>query len=220
MAYLLAVDDDPMILRLLKNALELHGHEVDTAERASAVRQEDLGKYGLILLDVMMPGLDGFSFCKQIRDRVQCPILFLTAKAGEESLIQGLLSGGDDYIRKPFSVAELNARVEAHLRRENRKQHAKTIVTGNISLHVDQREIVAAGRKVELTKSQYDICEFLAMNRGLVFSKEQIYDAVYALDSDTLISTITEHIRVIRNKFKEADCNPIGTVWGVGYKWN
>lgn len=219
MAKILALDDDKKILRLLKNTLELNRHDVDTVDSPADINHSQLGEYDLILLDVMMPVTDGFSFCRQIRDKVQCPIIFLTAKTGEDSVVKGLLSGGDDYIKKPFGVMELNARVEAHLRREERKKQSKKIISDEITLYLDKREIIADGRQIQLTKSQYNICEFLAINRGLVFSKEQIYDAVYSLDSNTLISTITEHIRIIRNKFKQVGCNPIDTVWGVGYKW-
>lgn len=219
MAKILAVDDDRKILRLLKNTLELNRHDVDTIESASGIDPNDLKPYDLILLDVMMPEMDGFSFCQKIRDTVQCPIIFLTAKTEEEAVVKGLLSGGDDYIKKPFGVMELNARVEAHLRRESRKKQSKKVVSDPIVIYLDKREITVDDKPVTLTKSQYNICEFLAVNRGLVFSKEQIYDAVYSLDSDTLINTITEHIRVVRNKFKERGCNPIDTIWGVGYKW-
>jgi len=219
MAKILAVDDDPKILKLLKNALELKGHEVDTVDSATKIRVEELIHYQLILLDIMMPNLDGISFCHQIRERVQCPILFLTAKTEEAAVARGLLSGGDDYIKKPFGVMELNARVEAHLRREVRKKQTKKVVIDSVVLDLERHEITVAGSQVFLTKSQFKICEFLAINQGIVFSKEQIYEAIYPLESDTLISTITEHIRVIRRKFNELECQPIETVWGVGYKW-
>lgn len=219
MAQILAIDDEIKILRLLKNGLGLQNHNVTTVENPLSIEPEQLKQYDLILLDVMMPQVDGFTFCKKIRDEVVCPIIFLTAKIDENAVIEGLLSGGDDYIKKPFGIKELNARVEAHLRREGRKKQAKRLVLDEVTIFLDQREIQVKGQAVSLTKSQYNICEYLALNRGRVFSKDQIYDAVYSLDSDTMISTITEHIRVVRAKFKERGCQPIETVWGVGYKW-
>jgi len=219
MAKILAVDDDRNILRLLKNVLELSENEVDATQSALSINLSDLKMYDLILLDVMMPDIDGFSFCQKIRDDIQCPIIFLTAKTEEDSIVKGLLSGGDDYIKKPFGVMELNARVEAHLRREKRKKQSKKVTLDRITIYLDKHEITVGDQSVTLTKNQYNICEFLAVNRGMVFSKEQIYEAVYSIDSDTLINTITEHIRVARNKFKELGSNPIETIWGVGYKW-
>lgn len=219
MSKILAVDDDPKILRLLKNALAINGHEVVTSEGVVNIDKLTLDTFDLILLDVMMPELDGFTFCRQNRDTILCPIVFLTAKTEETAVIQGLLSGGDDYIKKPFGIQELNARVEAHLRRDNRKKQSKLIKSGEIVINLDSHMISVNGKDITLTKNQYNICEFLASNQGIVFSKEQIFEAVYTYDSDTLFSTITEHIRAVRNKFKESGCNPIETIWGVGYKW-
>ncbi len=167
----------------------------------------------------MMPDMDGFTFCRENRDDIQCPIVFLTAVSEEEAVIKGLLSGGVTTTLKTLGIKELNARVEAHLRRESRKKHQKIIKSGNIIINLDSHQITVNEKNIALTKNQYNICEFLASNPGVLFSKEQIFDAVYSIDSDTLLQTITEHVRVIRNKFKETGCNPIETVWGVGYKW-
>lgn len=219
MAKILVVDDDQKILRLLKNTLELNEHKVDIIDNATKVNLDHLSQYNLIILDIMMPDMDGLTFCKKIRDLVQCPILFLTAKTEETAVVKGLLNGGDDYIKKPFGVSELNARVDAHLRREIRKKQSKKLIFDGIVLDLERYEIIVNGEKMILTKKQYKICEYLALNHGLVFSKEQIYEAVYSHDSETLLSTITEHIHVIRNKFKGLGLNPIKTIWGVGYKW-
>lgn len=130
MAKILAIDDEEDILALIKNSLQKDCHNVTTAVSADAVNADSLSDYDLILLDVMLPGTDGFSFCKKIRDIVDCPILFLTAKTMETDITDGLNLGGDDYITKPFSTGELRARVNAHLRREKREKHSILCASG------------------------------------------------------------------------------------------
>lgn len=124
MIHILAVDDEPDILALIRNALEENGYRVDTADRADAVNPDRLTDYDLILSDIMMPGTDGMNFCRKIRNAVDCPILFLTVKTQETDVVRGLGCGADDYITKPFVIEELQARVNAHLRREQREKHA------------------------------------------------------------------------------------------------
>ena len=175
-------------------------------------------KYDLILLDVMMPEIDGFSLCRRIRNLVDCPIIFLTAKNMEEDVVTGLSVGGDDYISKPFSIKELRARVDAHLRREHReKQNAFSISGIKFSLY--SKQISFNESIIPFTKSEYTICEYLALNHGQVFSKEKIYENVFGFDGESDILAIVEHIKNIRNKFKKIGINPIDTVWGIGYKW-
>ncbi|ADK15353.1 MULTISPECIES: response regulator transcription factor [Clostridium] len=219
MAKILAVDDDKRILKLIKNALELNHHEVITLQDPENIPIEEFCGYDLILLDVMMPEIDGFELCQKIRSTVDSPIIFLTAKTDESSIVKGLAFGGDDYISKPFGVMELNARVEAYLRRENRGKSTKKLVYGDITIDFDKKEILVNNNVIAFTKNEYNICEFLALNRGKVFTKQAIFEAIYDLDSDTQFSVITEYIRLIRNKFKEYNCFPIETVWGVGYMW-
>ncbi|OBR96959.1 MULTISPECIES: response regulator transcription factor [Clostridium] len=219
MAKILAVDDDRRILKLIKNALKLNHHEVITLQNPENIPIEDFCGYDLILLDVMMPGIDGFELCQKIRSAVDSPIIFLTAKTDESAIVKGLAFGGDDYIAKPFGVMELNARVEAYLRRENRGKSTKKLVYGDITIDFDKKEILVNNNVIAFTKNEYNICEFLALNRGKVFTKQAIFEAIYDLDSDTQFSVITEYIRLIRNKFKGYNCFPIETVWGVGYMW-
>ncbi|OAA91130.1 response regulator transcription factor [Clostridium coskatii] len=219
MAKILAVDDDMRILKLIKNALGLNHHEVITLQNPENISIECFCGYDLILLDVMMPKIDGFELCQKIRSAVDSPIIFLTAKTDESSIVKGLAFGGDDYIAKPFGVMELNARVEAYLRRENRGKSTKKLVYGDITIDFDKKEILINNNVIAFTKNEYNICEFLALNRGKVFTKQAIFEAIYDLDSDTQFSVITEYIRLIRNKFKEYNCFPIETVWGVGYMW-
>jgi Response regulators consisting of a CheY-like receiver domain and a winged-helix DNA-binding domain len=172
----------------------------------------------LILLDIMMPGIDGFSLCLKIRELVDCPILFLTAKTEESSLVNGLSLGADDYICKPFGVMELRARIAAHLRREHR-EHSVRMVLGRVCFHLSLKQMTVDNKEIPLTKTEYEICEFLARNCGQIFSKEQILEQVFGFDSESNDNTITTHIKNIRLKFSDYNCMPIKTVWGIGYKW-
>lgn len=218
MTHLLVVDDDQSILELIKNALIKDGYLITACQSVSDVDMQKLPSYDMILLDVMMPGIDGFEYCKNIRNMVDCPILFLTAKTLEEDILYGFGIGADDYITKPFRIAELRARVNAHLRREQRDHHS-TLTFERIKFDLAAKELWAAGTQVPLTKSEYLICEYLARNKGQVFTKEQIYEAVFGLDGDSDNSTISTHIKNIRAKLNQFGVQPITTVWGIGYKW-
>ena len=218
MANILAVDDEPDILALIKRSLEKDGHLVTAAELSDQIDLKTLGYYDLILLDVMMPGTDGFAFCRKVRNLVDCPILFLTAKTMESDIMYGLGLGADDYIKKPFSTGELRARVNAHLRREKREKKNALHMSG-LELNLAAKEVTVNGQKVPFTKIEYGICEFLARNHGQVFSKEQIYDAVCGYDAEGDCFTVAVHIKNIRAKLAVFHLTPISTVWGIGYKW-
>ncbi|MED9883559.1 response regulator transcription factor [Blautia sp.] len=218
MCRILAVDDDKGILAVIRKALEKEGYLVDTLDDPEKIDPERLSGYQLILLDVMMPGTDGFTVCRKIREQVDCPIIFVTAKTEEGDLITGFGLGADDYIRKPFGLGELRARVAAHLRRENReKKHRITL--GDLEFSLQAKEIYCQGKQIPLTKSEYSICEYLALNRGQVFSKERIYEHVFGYDGESDSSAITEHIKNIRAKLQKVGVSPVETVWGIGYKW-
>ena len=218
MANILAVDDDTAILDMIGTILNKDGHLVTKVSNPFEINMEKANLYDLILLDVMMPGIDGFVLCSKIRKLVDCPILFLTAKTEESSLVNGLSLGADDYISKPFGVMELRARVAAHLRREHR-EHSVRMVVGHVCFHLSFKQMMVDDKEIPLTKAEYEICEFLARNRGQVFSKEQILEQVFGFDSESNESTITTHIKNIRTKLADFPCMPIKTVWGIGYKW-
>ena len=218
MAMILAVDDEAPILQLIKNGLEKDGHMVAAYTSAEQVPLDKLTQYDLIILDIMMPETDGYTFCEKIRVLVDCPILFLTAKTMESDITFGLGIGADDYLTKPFRIPELRARVNAHLRREQRERHT-TLSFEHIKIDLSAKEIQVNGQPVPLTKSEYLICEHLARNKGQVFSKEQIYEAVFSMDGESDNSTISTHVKNIRAKFGKMDIQPISTVWGIGYKW-
>lgn len=218
MAAILVVDDEITILELIKNGLQKDNHLVTACALAEQVPLDKLGSYDLILLDVMMPGMDGITFCEKIRSMTDAPIIFLTAKTMESDMILGLGAGADDYLTKPFRIAELRARVNAHLRREKRERHAMLNLE-RVKIDLSARELRVDDVPVPFTKSEYFICEYLARNKGQVFSKEQIYEAVFSLDGDSDNSTISTHIKNIRAKFSKMEISPIVTVWGIGYKW-
>ena len=220
MKKVLVIDDDVDILYLIKDILEDDGYEVmisNSAEDAYTKLNKDID---IVLLDVMMPGTDGFSFCKKIRDEVEIPIIFLTAKTSEEDIIKGLALGGDDYITKPFSINQLKARMNAHIRRDNRKKEKNYLQIGDIKMNLKSREVEYFGEDIVLTKREFDILELLALNRGMVFSKEDIYEKIWGYDAEGDSATVSEHIKKIRAKFLKINkgFDSIQTVWGIGYK--
>ena len=214
---ILAVDDEPGILRVIKKALEKE-YEVVTVCRPDQSLPASYSDFDLIILDVMMPGEDGYALIQKIRDLTSCPILFLSAKALEEDVIYGLALGAGDYLRKPFSVAELRARVMAHIRRDKRESSA-CLKAGNISLYPAERRVSACGKDISLTKSEFDILLLLARNKTQVFSKEQIYETLYGYEKAGDESAITEHVKNLRKKLSSAGCECVETVWGIGYRW-
>jgi len=218
MANILVIDDDLAILKLIQNALLKEGHTVDVALETSEVTLQKAQFADLILLDVMMPGEDGFAYLSRIRDSVDAPILFVTAKTAETDLIHGFGLGADDYIEKPFSLAELRARVAAHLRREKRTA-ANAIRNGNIILHLAENQFRINESIVPFTKSEYAIAALLMEYAGQTLSKEQIYESVFSYEGESDEHAIVEHIRNIRVKLKAYGEDPIETVWGIGYRW-
>lgn len=218
MGHILVVDDEPAMLQLIRRVLEKDRHLVSLISDAQTALNMNFSKYDLILLDIMMPGLDGFEFCSQIRSYVDCPIIFLTAKIQEADIVRGLGLGADDYITKPFGTDELRARVNAHLRRDSREKKNAFSISG-IVFQLSAKEAEFQGEKLPLTKSEYEICEYLALHHGQTFTREQIYEAVFGFDGESDSSVISTHIKNIRSKLTAYQLAPIETVWGVGYKW-
>ena len=222
MASVLVVDDNPDLCILLKTALERDGHRVET-RNAGADLTEALCRWSdCILLDVMMPDEDGFAVCRRIREQTDAPILFLTARTDEASVLEGLGIGGDDYLAKPFRVEELRARVAAHLRRQSRTP-AHRMVRSGVAFDLTARSAAVEGTVLPLTRSEYAICEYLALYAGQTFTKEQIYEAVFGVDGTADDTAITQHIKNIRAKLRAAGVAApealLKTVWGVGYQW-
>ena len=218
MSKILVVDDDIDMLNLIRMALQKDGHQIDIEPDSTAIQSKQCHQYDLILLDVMMPKDDGFSLCNRIRKDVDCPILFLTAKVEDADVVKGLGLGGDDYIKKPFNIAELRARVNAHLRRQMRKP-TQTFNSNGVRFDMQAKIVNVSNNTISFTKGEYAICEYLALHSGQVFTKEQLYDYVFGFDAEGDPTSIVEHIKNIRAKLKKYGINPIETVWGVGYKW-
>lgn len=218
---LLVVDDDKDICKMLKDYFELMGYLVYIARSGLEALEKISDSPDLILLDINMPELDGLEVCKRIRNQTNIPIVFLSAKIEEQDKINGLMAGGDDYIIKPFSMEELNARVMAHLRREERGRERKNIRSaGEFLINYNDRMVFIGENPINFTKTEFDIIEFLSSNKGRIFDKETIYEKLWGFDKEGDSAIITEHIRRIRSKFaKKSEKEVIETVWGVGYRW-
>ncbi len=221
MEKILIVDDDKEITLLISDALTDEGYECLLAfngERAFSLLRDN-PDISLILLDIMMPDMDGLEICREIRSTVSCPILFVTAKNRTYDTMLGLEMGADDYISKPFVVDELVARVKAHLRREKRSLQKKsgTMTIGSIRIDPESYEVSANGKAVELSMREFQLLHYLFINAGRVVSKEQIFSAVWGADFAD-IGTVAVNIKNLRDKIDKEN-RYIKTVWGVGYKF-
>ncbi len=219
---ILLVDDEKGIVKMLSNYFEMSGFQVYSAYNGKEALEKIVFQPDIILLDINMPEMDGISVCRRIREHVTCPVLFLTARIESRDKIIGFQAGADDYIVKPFDIEELGARVDAHLRREQRKQeHTVVRFFGELAIDYLKREATVSGDTVPLSKKEFEIVELLSINAGQVFARERIYEAIWGIDGDGSSDTIMEHIRKIRSKLSLHTLhNYIETVWGVGYKWN
>lgn len=216
----LIVDDEHDVADMLNTYFELEGYRTfvahDAASAVSAVRKAP----DVILLDVNLPDSDGFSVCRQIRDLVACPIIFLTARVEDADAIAGFAAGGDDYVTKPFSLDVLGARVRAQLARDKRSLDRATVrFAGGIAIDFARREVSVNDQPVTLARKDFDIVALLAKRPGQVFDRDMIYERVWGEPGDS--SVVTEHIRRIRRALSDAGCDeaPLSTVWGVGYTW-
>ena len=218
---ILVVEDARDMNRLIEKTLKRAGYSVDSCFDGEEALSYLLGaEYDAILLDVMMPNESGFAVCRRIREQTDAPILFLTARTDEASVLEGLGMGGDDYLTKPFRVGELRARVAAHLRRQNRVPVYRMVRSG-VSFDMTGKSASYAEKELPLTRTEYAICEYLALPAGQTFTKEQIYEAVFGVDGTADDTAITQHIKNIRVKLRAAGAPEtlLKTVWGVGYQW-
>ena len=218
---ILVVDDDKELVKMLCSYFNMKQYETITATDGMEALNKIKMKPDIILLDINMPRMDGIEVCRLIRSKVLCPILFLTARVDEDDKINGLLSGGDDYITKPFSLRELEARIVTNIKREERHQQ-KTEYRFMDEMLIDYSEkiVAIAGHRMEFTKIEYQIIEFLSMHPGQVFDKERIYAQVCGYDAEGDSRTITELVRRIRKKIADySEKEYIETVWGIGYRW-
>ena len=218
MAWILAVDDEEGIRNLIQNALEKDGHRVSVCKNTEVIKEKDLIHYDLILLDIMMPGMSGLRTCEEIRKVSNVPVLFLTAKAQESDKLIGLMAGGDDYLPKPFSYAEL-------LGRNDRVQESadEYLEIGNIRIHKEYNEIYVSGEQKELSNIEYRILLLMMQHPGRIFSAQNLYESVW--EEPYFYScngTVMVHIRKLRVKIEKDPRNPkhIQTVWGKGYRFD
>jgi len=222
---ILIVDDNEEIISFLKPALEVEGYIVDYALNGKEALGKIKEEFDIILLDVGLPDIDGFTVCEKIKQVNSCPVIFLTAKGLEQERVKGFLVGGVDYIVKPFSLKELMLRVKVHIK--NRVQldriYERTFIkSGEVEVDISAKSIKINEQRIDFTKKEYQIIELLSTHPGQVFSKEKIFELIWGYTSDSDINTITEHIRRIRSKISantSFDNCYIKTVWGVGYKW-
>ena len=220
---ILVVDDEKVIVKGIKFNLENDGYEVltgsDGVEAVEAVRTQNVD---LVVLDLMMPRLDGLGACQQIREFSDVPIIMLTAKAGDMDKLLGFEHGADDYLTKPFNILELKARIRALLRRSGGRKDARNTMLscGNISLDTDARNAYNAGVLADLTVKEFDLIELLMRNPNRVYSRETLLDTIWGYDEyRSEIRTVDVHIRRLREKLERNPAEPehIMTKWGVGY---
>ncbi len=214
---LLIVDDEKGIVDMLAGYFAAW-YDVLTAYSGGEALQKVAACPDLILLDINMPGMDGLAICRNIREYVTCPILFLTARVESADQIVGFRAGADDYIVKPFDLDELGARVAAHQRR----QGSMTVrFFGELAIDYGARTAAVNGVQVPFSRREFDIVELLSLNAGQVFDRERIYETVWGYDGEGNSDTIMEHIRKIRAKLAvHTRHSYIDTVWGCGYRWN
>lgn len=227
MSKILIIEDDKAIAELEKDYLELSSFEVtlESDGNAGAARAitED---FDLIILDLMLPGMDGFDICRIIRDKKNTPIIIVSAKKDDIDKIRGLGLGADDYMTKPFSPSELVARVKAHLARFERltstnKQQNEMIEIRGLKIDKTARRVYVNSEEKSFTTKEFDLLCFLAQNPNHVYSKEELFKEIWEMDSIGDIATVTVHIKKIREKIEESTSNPqyIETIWGVGYRF-
>ena len=227
MSKILIVEDEESIADLEKDYLELSGFEVEIANRGDVGLEKALNEdYDLIILDLMLPEVDGFDICRQVRQEKNIPIIMVSAKKDDIDKIRGLGLGADDYMTKPFSPSELVARVKAHLARYERlvssaKQENDVIEIRGIKIDKTARRVFVNGEEKVFTTKEFDLLTFLAEHPNHVFTKDELFKEIWDMDSIGDIATVTVHIKKIREKIEYDTSKPqyIETIWGVGYRF-
>lgn len=230
MKRILIIEDDLGIAELERDYLEANGFAVAIETDGAAGEKKALNEaYDLILLDIMLPGRDGFQLCRTIREKKDIPILMVSARQEDIDKIRGLGLGADDYIIKPFSPTELVARVKAHITRYERltgkaQQKAadgEVLRSGDLEIYVDKHRVYVKGQEISLTNREFELLVFLAKHPGLVFSRDRLFEHVWGLDAEGDTATVMVHINRIREKIEPDPAKPIyiETVWGAGYRF-
>lgn len=222
MKRILIIEDDCAIAELERDYLEINGFECEIASRGTTGLEKALEKdYNLIIIDIMLPGMDGFEVIAELRRKKQIPVIFLSAKNSEIDKIRGLGLGADDYMTKPFSPGELVARVKAHIARHEAltRGSGDIINAGSLIIDKDAHRVSVAGKEIPFTAKEYDLLLFLAENPNRAFSKEALFDKIWGMDAIGDVSTVTVHIQRVREKINIGSEKHIETVWGVGYRF-
>ena len=221
---ILVVDDEALLVKGIRFNLQNEGYEVITGSNGlEAVKLVQEQNPDLVVLDVMMPEMDGLTACSKIREFSNIPIIMLTAKTDDMDKLIGFDHGADDYLTKPFNILELKARIRALLRRahavQSQEQPSNTLTIGTISLDLDARNAYRSGVLADLTAKEFDVIEFLMRNPNRVYSREALLDTIWAYEYRSDIRTVDVHIRRLREKLEENSAEPkyIMTKWGVGY---
>ena len=227
MSKILIIEDEKEIADLERDYLEMSNFEVDILnDGKEAVKHIIENNYDLLILDLMLPNTNGLEICKSIREKVDIPIIMVTAKVESIDKIRGLGIGADDYITKPFDPAELVARVEAHIKQyqrltnKNPKENIKTIK--DIQIYMDCWKVYKNSKEIKFANKEFELLKFLAENPNQVFSKERLFETIWGYDYVGDVATVTVHINRIRDKIEDDPSNPtiIETVWGAGYRLN
>lgn len=227
MSRLLIIEDEEAIADLEKDYLELSGFKVEIEERGDTGLTRALSEeFDLIILDLMLPGVDGFEICKQIREEKNIPVIMVSAKKDDIDKIRGLGLGADDYMTKPFSPSELVARVKAHMARYERLigsgvQENEVVEIRGIKIDKTARRVWVNGEERAFTSKEFDLLTFLAQNPNHVYTKEELFSKIWDMESIGDIATVTVHIKKIREKIEFNTAKPqyIETIWGVGYRF-
>ncbi len=219
---ILVVDDEPILLKGLKFSLEQDDYNVDTATDGKEAYNKILANtYDLVVLDLMLPEIDGLEVCRMVRESSMVPIIILTAKGDDSSKLLGLEYGADDYLTKPFNILELKARIKAILRRVrfNDKLATSVITVGEFSINTLGRKVTIDSKDINLTAKEFDLLMLLVMNRDKVYSREELLETIWGYEYFGDVRTVDVHIRRLREKIEKNSSQPeyILTKWGVGY---
>lgn len=228
MEKVLIVEDDELIAELERDYLEAAGFDVELVfEGSEGLRRALVGGWDAMILDVMLPGKSGFEVCREVRRNLNLPILMVTAKKEDVDKIRGLGLGADDYLVKPFSPAELVARVKSHIQIHERlleqkeEQRDSKIRIKNLEIHPKARRVYLNGEEMNLANKEFELLLFLAENPNIVFSKDTLFDRIWGMDSVGNTATVTVHVNRLREKLEKDEVSPqfIETVWGAGYRF-
>jgi len=224
---ILIIEDDLNIAELERDYLKLNGYESDIeSDGEQALKKALCGDYSLVIVDLMLPGKSGFEIIKELRMKFEIPIIVVSARSEDIDKIRGLDYGADDYLTKPFSPAELAARVKSHIRCYERlkgKSFSKDILScRGLEINHTSRKVLVNSTEVQLTAKEYELLYFFASNPNIVFTKEHLFDSIWGMDNYGDLATVPVHIQKIRKKIEKDPSNPefIETLWGTGYRFN